>query len=94
MALDRLFFFPYLRIVPMHIIIMVGMFVLMVLSGILGEQMGTMIGEKIVLVIFLVLKIKADVQMHLFEKDPTWTPEFMKRKSGITVAAPERDSIV
>jgi len=78
--IGRLFFFPYLRIFPMHVIIIVGMIILMVSSGLLGEQMGTMIGEKVVLVIFMVLKIKADIQMHLYEKDPTWLPGFMKKK--------------
>jgi hypothetical protein len=84
--LGRLFFFPYFRIFPMHIIIIVGMVILMVFSGIFGEKMGLMIGEKIVLVIFLALKIKADIQMHLYEKDPAWLPGFIKNKmkgSGI-----------
>jgi hypothetical protein len=78
--LGRLFFFPYFRIFPMHVIIIVGMMILLVFSGLFGEKTGMMIGEKIVLVIFLVLKIKADIQMHLYEKDPTWVPEFMKKK--------------
>lgn len=46
-----LFFFPYLRIIPMHLTILVGF----------------MIPSQIGLLIFLVLKTFADVGMHIFE---------------------------
>lgn len=87
--LGRLFFFPYIRIFPMHIIIIVGTMIMLVFAGLFGEKAGTMIGEKIVLVVFLVLKIKADIQMHLYEQDPAWAPEFMKKRIREAAIPPE-----
>ncbi|MCF7866844.1 DUF6498-containing protein [Candidatus Woesearchaeota archaeon] len=49
--IGRLMFFPYLRIVPMHAIIMFGI----------------LFSESISLIVFLILKTLADIAMHFIE---------------------------
>lgn len=58
----RLMFFPYFRIVPMHMTIIAGMFIFLVTS-----LMKLDFAETVVLVLFLVFKTGADVKMHLVE---------------------------
>jgi hypothetical protein len=60
--LVRLMFFPYLRIIPMHITIIAGMFIFVITSLLKWNY-----GETLVLVLFLAFKTGADVKMHLVE---------------------------
>ncbi len=53
------FFYPYARIIPMHLTIIFGGFLLILPLGDLGI--------KIVLIFFLLLKTVADIVMHYFE---------------------------
>ncbi|MDD5020394.1 MAG: DUF6498-containing protein [Candidatus Omnitrophica bacterium] len=55
----KLMFFPYLRIIPMHITIIFGGFFMLLFRNELAE--------KIVLGFFLLLKTSADLRMHLVE---------------------------
>ena len=57
--LGRLMFFPYLRIVPMHLTIIFGGFFMLLFRNELAE--------KAVLVFFLLLKTNADLSMHKVE---------------------------
>ncbi|MFB3919718.1 hypothetical protein BU251_06975 [Candidatus Velamenicoccus archaeovorus] len=58
-GIGRLMFFPYLRIVPMHLtIIFGGFFMLLFHNG---------LAEKAVLIFFLLLKTNADLNMHKVE---------------------------
>lgn len=59
--IGNIMFSPYQRIVPMHITIMAGIFILLIFRGALAE--------KLVLVFFLCLKTYADVKMHKFEHE-------------------------
>jgi len=51
--IGKMMFFPYARIIPMHIIILFG---------------GILSGGKMTLVLFMLLKTFADVIMHVVEK--------------------------
>ncbi|MHC4693895.1 MAG: DUF6498-containing protein [Planctomycetota bacterium] len=51
--IGKMMFFPYARIIPMHIIILFG---------------GILPGGKMTLALFMLLKTLADVIMHVFEK--------------------------
>jgi hypothetical protein len=55
----RVMFLPYQRIIPMHLTIMAGTFIMMVLKNRLAEQF--------VLILFLILKTYTDVKMHRIE---------------------------
>ncbi len=54
-SFQRLFFFPYARIVPMHLIVVTGT---MIAAG---------YGNKAVLLLFMVLKTIVDLIMHIIE---------------------------
>jgi len=54
--LGKLFFFPYQRIIPMHITIIFGSFIMMLFRNFLAERA--------VLVFFLSLKTMVDLKMH------------------------------
>lgn len=55
----RLMFFPYIRIVPMHIIIIFGGFITILLRN--------EFADRLVLIFFLLLKTNADLKMHQAE---------------------------
>jgi hypothetical protein len=55
---------PYPRIIPMHLTIILGMFI-MAMTGVAGASES--LAEVIVLILFLGLKTAIDVQMHLAE---------------------------
>lgn len=57
-SIDRLFLFPYARIIPMHLTILFGGILIMVS----GET-----GSKAAIIFFLILKTVADVIMHVLE---------------------------
>lgn len=57
----RLMFFPYLRIIPMHLTIIFGSFLMLVFRNPLMEQ--------VILVSFLLLKTDADLKMHQVEHE-------------------------
>ena len=58
-TIRQLMFSPYPRIIPMHITIIAGMFILLLLQNAFAE--------KLVLVFFLTFKTVIDVKMHVFE---------------------------
>jgi hypothetical protein len=55
----RMMFFPYQRIVPMHMTIILGGFFMMLLRNQFADQL--------VLIFFLILKTNTDVKMHQIE---------------------------
>jgi hypothetical protein len=57
--ITKLMVLPYQRIVPMHITIIFGFFIMSVIGGQMGAQ--------IALLLFLILKSIADVKMHFME---------------------------
>ena len=57
--LGRLMFYPYQRIIPMHLTIIFGTVPMMIFRGQLAEQL--------VLAFFLLLKTWVDLKMHLME---------------------------
>jgi hypothetical protein len=61
--IGRLMFFPYIRIMPMHLTIILGTFVMLLLRN--------QFAEYAVLVFFLALKTIADVRMHILEHAQT-----------------------
>jgi len=54
--IGRLMFFPYVRIIPMHVTIIFGGFIILLLKNKFAEQL--------VLVLFLLMKTVADIKMH------------------------------
>ena len=54
--LGKLMFFPYLRIIPMHVTIIFGGFIMLSLKNKFAEQL--------VLILFLIMKTVADIKMH------------------------------
>lgn len=56
---QRVFMLPYQRIIPMHLTIMFGTMIIMFLNN--------PTGEKLALVLFLILKTVVNVKMHLIE---------------------------
>jgi len=58
-GVEKLMFFPYLRIIPMHMTIIFGGFFLAVLNNELADR--------IVLLFFLLLKTQIDLRMHQVE---------------------------
>ncbi|MBN1688411.1 MAG: hypothetical protein JW893_04865 [Candidatus Omnitrophica bacterium] len=76
----KLFAFPYFRILPMHLTIIVGTFVAMMMEMILGKDFYESFGRLLILTFFLLLKTKMDLDMHFAEHDPHFNP--LKKKKG------------
>jgi hypothetical protein len=74
--IGSMMFFPYLRVVPMHLTIIIG--------SALAEKFSGSVGKFAPLVLFMLLKTLADAAMHMVE-----ARGFADRPKKVTEAEPE-----